>query len=539
MAARKVHQGLGRRLTVGLGGEVNLGGVIDQFLPHSLPDDASEEVAARLRLLHPLLQRGMRVSEVWGNCIGVLQANMTLVSLTSPFTSHTSRSRGATGAPKADACRSHPLNIEVLMDANVDVVALANGHSMDFNEEGLAETLEVLDSVSVAHAGAGPDRRCALRPALVRAMGRKVAVFSVSLAGSGLRDAASRDMWAADERRSGIAHFDVSDEGVGVDDALAELKMAVERAREVQRIHLVIFSVCWLDGRREGRAESSSTASAPLSAMQPSSGQRLFAHGLVDVAGAQLVHGHGLSHMQGVELWHGVPILYSCGSLIGGDEKLLRTRVSRALRPELSCFFTLHISALNQLEWLEMKPLCSRLFQLNLASGRNKQWVLATMQRLCAELGTPVQLMHGKLSIPLMPRAPPLERPAAGGGGSKRGQQVASAQVRFRGSCQGGSSMQGVSATHSFMEELGKERGQRVDDLTSRYAWATAWQQQLEEVLGSVWHRVAGTRQSGTAIGGDKRLLSTSQRSAYAIGHPMHVIANRSAPEQQHPIGMQ
>ena len=35
MAARKVHQGLGRQLTVGLGGSVNLGGVLDQFLPQT------------------------------------------------------------------------------------------------------------------------------------------------------------------------------------------------------------------------------------------------------------------------------------------------------------------------------------------------------------------------------------------------------------------------------------------------------------------------------------------------------------------------
>lgn len=113
MAARKVHQGLGRQLTVGLGGSVNLGGVLDQFLPQSLADASAEELAARLRLLHPLLQRGIRYSEVWGDCVGVLQANLTLVSLESALTTHSIRSLGADGAPKADARRSHPLNLEV------------------------------------------------------------------------------------------------------------------------------------------------------------------------------------------------------------------------------------------------------------------------------------------------------------------------------------------------------------------------------------------------------------------------------------------
>ena len=55
--ARYVHQGLGTRLTVGLGGEINIGGVTGQFLPHKVPDGAAEREAARLKEEHPLLRR--------------------------------------------------------------------------------------------------------------------------------------------------------------------------------------------------------------------------------------------------------------------------------------------------------------------------------------------------------------------------------------------------------------------------------------------------------------------------------------------------
>ena len=57
-----------------------------------------------------------------------------------------------------------------------------------------------------------------------------------------------------------------------------------------------------------------------------------------------------------------------------------------------SSSLTVHVSSTDRLEWLELTPLCSRLFQLNLASGRNRKWVLACMQKLCKEMGTSTQV---------------------------------------------------------------------------------------------------------------------------------------------------
>ena len=133
--SRLIHQGLGRPLVLGFGGEVHLGGCIDQALPHSVPDPVEQAAFRRLRELHPLLRRGMRTAQVWGDCVGDLQAGLTAVSLSSPFTLQSQRSRDARGGLKRAAHRAHPLNLEALVDANIDFVAMANSHALDYREE--------------------------------------------------------------------------------------------------------------------------------------------------------------------------------------------------------------------------------------------------------------------------------------------------------------------------------------------------------------------------------------------------------------------
>ena len=54
-------------------------------------------------------------------------------------------------------------------------------------------------------------------------------------------------MWAAGERRSGIAYFELWDVRMH-DEALRELRDAVRVARERSRVDFVIVSVCWGPG---------------------------------------------------------------------------------------------------------------------------------------------------------------------------------------------------------------------------------------------------------------------------------------------------
>ena len=226
MAARLRKQGFGKQAHLGFAGDVSLGGLIDQSLPQSLPDPAAIDKARKARKEHPLLRRGMRTAEVWGDCVGDLQASIMALSLVSPLTMHSHRSFSGGGGLKREAQRAHPLQVESLVDANIDVVSLANGHSMDFHEEGLLDTWAALRTARVAHAGSGANREAAFRPVVLTAFGRKLAYLAVSAAGCGLRDAGGVEMWAAGERRTGIAHFDLWDVRMH-DEALRELRDAV------------------------------------------------------------------------------------------------------------------------------------------------------------------------------------------------------------------------------------------------------------------------------------------------------------------------
>ena len=82
-----------------------------------------------------------------------------------------------------------------------------------------------------------------------------------------------------------------------------------------------------------------------------------------------------------------------------------------AVRPDLSAFFSLHVSGLDRLEWIEVRLLSLRLLQTNLASGRNLRWMQTNLQRLCAQLGTRAVVHRDSVFIPIRSKPPDLPAP--------------------------------------------------------------------------------------------------------------------------------
>jgi poly-gamma-glutamate synthesis protein (capsule biosynthesis protein) len=68
----------------------------------------------------------------------------------------------------------------LLREAGFAAVATANNHAWDFRRAGLLESLAHLDSAGVAHGGTGPTAEDAWRPAILRAQGWTVALFSLT-----------------------------------------------------------------------------------------------------------------------------------------------------------------------------------------------------------------------------------------------------------------------------------------------------------------------------------------------------------------------
>jgi poly-gamma-glutamate capsule biosynthesis protein CapA/YwtB (metallophosphatase superfamily) len=75
--------------------------------------------------------------------------------------------------PQADA-------ITMLKDAGFDVLGDANNHAWDFGRAGLLENIAHLDSAGFAHSGTGRNLNAAWWPAIVRAKGWTVAIFSLT-----------------------------------------------------------------------------------------------------------------------------------------------------------------------------------------------------------------------------------------------------------------------------------------------------------------------------------------------------------------------
>ncbi len=76
--------------------------------------------------------------------------------------------------------RSPPASLDLLIAAGIDVVALANNHTLDFGPEALRQTLVELDTRRLPHVGAGPDQTAAYQPLVVEVGSWSVGLVSLS-----------------------------------------------------------------------------------------------------------------------------------------------------------------------------------------------------------------------------------------------------------------------------------------------------------------------------------------------------------------------
>ena len=168
--------------------------------------------------------------------------------------------------------------------------------------------------------------------------------------------------WAAGAARSGVDYLpDLSPH------RLRDIARRVERFRRED--DLAVFSIHWGGnwGYAIGREE------------------RAFAHGLVEIAGVDVVHGHSSHHAKGIEVFGGRPILYGCGDFlndyegIGGREEF---------RPELSLMYFPSLDASNgRLRGLAIVPMRIRRMRVENAGEGEKRWVAEMLRREGARAG--------------------------------------------------------------------------------------------------------------------------------------------------------
>ena len=353
-------------VTVFLCGDVMTGRGVDQILPHpgdpelreSYVRDATGYVALAEAASGPI-PRPVSPAWPWGDALAVLGDLAPDVRLINLETSVTRSGEFAPG--KQVHYRMNPANIGCLTVARPDVCALANNHVLDFGRGGLAETLDTLAGAGLAAAGAGRDAVAARRAvAAGAAPGGRVSVVSCGTGSSGIPPG-----WAAGPSRAGVDLLPSLSRPAA--DQIADRAQA-----DGDAAGLAVVSLHWGSnwGYEVGRD------------------QVAFAHRLID-GGIGLVHGHSSHHPRPIEVYRGRLILYGCGDFIDDYEGIAGHREYRDdLR--LMYFATLRRPT-GELAELRMVPMQARKMRLSHASGPDRRWLAATLDRISRPFGAAVE----------------------------------------------------------------------------------------------------------------------------------------------------
>ena len=314
-------------ITVALVGDVMLGRGVNETL----------------RSIHP--------EELWGDVLPALSsADLRIANLECAVTGH---DRPWTRTPKVFHFRADPRAVEVLQAARIDACSLANNHTLDFEEQGLLDTLRHLEAAGIRYAGAGRDREEAARPAFLTARTdgtRRVALLAFT---------DNEQPFAAGPDRPGTNYLPVSMEP----QVLRRVEAAVEQARGAGA-DVVVFSNHW----------------GPNMVERPNQLFRRFARAVID-RGADVYYGHSAHVFQGVEIYKGKLILYDAGDFI--DDYAVGER----LRNDRSFVFRVSLEG-RELRRLQLLPVSLQYARVELARGGEREAILRRMVDLSAEMGT-------------------------------------------------------------------------------------------------------------------------------------------------------
>ncbi len=351
-------------LTLFLCGDVMTGRGIDQILPHAVEPrlyepwitDARDYVTLAEQVNGPI-PRPVDLAYPWGDALDELATAAPHARIVNLETSVTTSARPWPG--KGIHYHMHPGNVGLLRAAQIDCCVLANNHVLDWGREGLEDTLAVLHGAGIQTTGAGENARASQRPAILDTPAGRVLVYSCGHASSGIPED-----WAATAQRSGV--------NLLADLSAATARRIGEHCRAVRRPgDRLVVSIHW--GENWGY---------PIPAAQ-----RAFAHALVDLAGADLVHGHSSHHVLGMEVYHGRLVLYGCGDLINDYEGI---GGHAGYRGELSLLYFPRLRDDGALEALRMTPMRLRRMRLERADAEAVQWLQHTLTREGEGLGNRV-----------------------------------------------------------------------------------------------------------------------------------------------------
>ncbi len=251
--------------------------------------------------------------------------------------------------PKVFHFRSDAKNIAVLKAAHMDAVSLANNHALDFEYEGLFQTIGNLEDAGIHHAGAGTTLAEASEPTIWEMKGRKLGLIAFT---------DNEPDWEATEAQPGVFYCPIELK----DKRAVKLLELVSKTKE--SVDFLVVSAHW----------------GPNWGYVPPAEQIPFAHALID-AGADVIFGHSGHVVRGIELYKEKPILYCTGDFIDDYAVAERERNDR------SCIFVVETDG-QAIVRLLLYPTVIDACQARHARPNEREAIVATMQRFCGKLHT-------------------------------------------------------------------------------------------------------------------------------------------------------
>jgi len=299
-------------------------------------------------------------AQFWGDTLPLLRsADAVFINLECAITRHPEPWRRT---EKVFHFKADPEAIEVLKASGVSFVSLANNHVLDFETEGLLETLSRLENAGIPYAGAGRTIADAEKAAFVDVDGLRVALF-------GATD--NEPKFAATDRAPGTKHVDPRRD-----------------------------TPLWPSAENIGDARTSgadlvvaSLHLGPNMVLEPSRRLRTYKQRLCE-AGIDIVHGHSAHVFQGVERRGGSLILHDTGDFL--DDYA----IDPELRNDWSFVFVVEADG-SRLRRLTLQPVLLEFATVNLAAGAHAAMICDRMEELSRPFGTHFRRIQGRLELDL------------------------------------------------------------------------------------------------------------------------------------------
>jgi len=279
------------------------------------------------------------------------QADLAMVNLENPLTKATLAMPG-----KQFNFKANPDAVKVLTSGGVDIVNLANNHIMDFEADGLKETLTTLDAAGIQYMGAGKDLTEARRPKIIDVKGQRIAYLSYW-----------GEEYGAEANKAGV-------------NSIKEERIAEDIKAIRDQVDWVVVNFHW--GQELAEA--------------PADWQVKLGHFTVD-QGADVIVGHHPHVLQGAEIYKGRPIAYSLGNFIFGGNS--RTDYDTAV---------MQVSLKDKQMKVEFLPVEVTGYQPKVAQGDRATAILGNLTQLSANFQQPMQS-----PVVLDARAPQTPAPTA------------------------------------------------------------------------------------------------------------------------------